>query len=340
MAPKVSVLVLTYNHERYIEQALQSALMQRTAFDYEIVVGENASADGTAAVVRRIEAERPERVRATLRAAGVGMQRNFVETYAACRGEYVAWLDGDDYWTAADKLQRQADFLDAHPECSLCFHNARSRHEDGAEPDGLACEVPGGRERFGAEDLVERNFVPTCGIVARRGLAEFPGWFFGVVAFDWVFNLQHARRGWLGYLPEALGVYRRHAGGVWSGADAARRCDILAQAYERMPELLGDAPVALALARARAEAVGLWRENRLVKEHADRVLRDYQSLLGHADNCLAEREAYRRRLDRLERSLGWRLLRLVNRFWRSPLRRVRALLAPLLRRDEGLGRKG
>jgi glycosyltransferase involved in cell wall biosynthesis len=340
MAPKLSVLVLTYNHERYIEQALRSALSQRTSFDFEVVVGENGSSDGTAAVVRRIANEHPEQVRATLRAADVGMQRNFAQTYAGCRGEYVAWLDGDDYWTAPDKLQRQADFLDAHPDCALCFHNARRQDEDGAEPDGLACDVPPGRERFEAEDLVEHNFVPTCGIVARRGLAEFPDWFFGVVAFDWVFNLQHARRGWIGYIPEALGVYRRHAGGVWSGANAARRCDILLQAYERMADLLGDAPLARALARSRAEAIGLWRDNELLKaalapaggagvDAALRLWHDNELLKGRVDS-------YRRQLESIERSRAWRLMQLmrgvISRLWSKPLRRVRSLLIP--RRSE------
>ena len=81
-------------------------------------------------IVRRLQAEYPDKIRATLRARNVGMHRNFIESYQACTGEYVAFLDADDYWTSPDKLQKQVDFLDSHPGCSMCFHNAHVRFED------------------------------------------------------------------------------------------------------------------------------------------------------------------------------------------------------------------
>src|SRR3954463_277492 len=93
-AMKLSVLLITYNHERFIGQALGGALAQEADFDYEVVVGEDASTDRTAAIVRAAQQAHPTKVKATLRDRNVGLQRNVIETYRACRGEYIAFLDG------------------------------------------------------------------------------------------------------------------------------------------------------------------------------------------------------------------------------------------------------
>src|SRR6266446_6957695 len=130
---KVSVLVITYNQEDYISQALDSALMQQVDFDYEIVIGEDASDDRTREIVLDYQRRYADRIRLFLRdpataeadrARGFGGKTNFVETFNACRGEYVALLDGDDYWISPHKLKKQVDFLDKHPESALCCHPA------------------------------------------------------------------------------------------------------------------------------------------------------------------------------------------------------------------------
>jgi len=120
---KVSVLLKAYNHEPFIARALASVLEQRTDFPFEIVIGEDCSTDGTRAVLLGMR-DRDPRIRLLLRDRNLGNIRNLTDTLAACRGEYVALLDGDDYWTSADKLQTQAAFLDAHPHYSSCAHNA------------------------------------------------------------------------------------------------------------------------------------------------------------------------------------------------------------------------
>src|SRR5262245_51422112 len=198
---KVSVFLATYNHEPFIEQAVRSVLMQRVNFDYEVLVGEDASTDGTARVLERLQAEHPGRVRALLRPRNLGMCRNFVETYQACRGEYIAYLDGDDYWTCPDKLQRQVDFLESHPDHVLCFHNARILSDDPAESGTELFANPDGRTTFTVEDLILDNIVPSCSTVARNGVVDrFPDWLGEVTGVDWVFHLLHAWHGKLGYL--------------------------------------------------------------------------------------------------------------------------------------------
>src|ERR1017187_2565779 len=114
--PKVSVLMITYNHEKYIAQAIESVLMQKTDFPYELILGEDCSTDGTREIVREYSRKHPEIVRAPPRERTLGAKENVRQIVFASRGKYIALLEGDDYWTSQEKLQLQADLLDAHPE--------------------------------------------------------------------------------------------------------------------------------------------------------------------------------------------------------------------------------
>src|SRR5688572_23850951 len=127
---KVSVLVMTYNHARFIRQALDSVLMQRTGFDFEVLISEDCSTDGTREIVVEYARRHPHTI--TLLLSEANLRSNAVVTRGidAARGEYIALLDGDDYWTSPDKLRKQAAFLDSHSECALCFHNARVQRDD------------------------------------------------------------------------------------------------------------------------------------------------------------------------------------------------------------------
>lgn len=115
---KVSVMILAYNHENYIRQALESVVGQRTNFRFEAVVGEDCSTDGTREIVREYARKYPDIIKPLFRKKNLGACRNVVSTLRRCRGEYVAFLECDDYWLDMEKLQKQADYLDAHPECS------------------------------------------------------------------------------------------------------------------------------------------------------------------------------------------------------------------------------
>lgn len=123
MDPKLSVIFITYNHKDYVEKALRSVLAQETDFLFEVVVGEDCSTDGTQDILKRI-AEEDSRVRLFLRSENTGGHPtlNVYETTKRCTGEYLAYLEGDDYWTDTSKLQKQVDFLEAHPEYTAVTH--------------------------------------------------------------------------------------------------------------------------------------------------------------------------------------------------------------------------
>jgi glycosyltransferase involved in cell wall biosynthesis len=284
---KVSVFLATYNHEPFIEQAVRSVLMQRVNFDYEVLVGEDASTDGTARVLKRLQAEYPGRVRALLRPRNLGMCRNFIETYQACRGEYIAYLDGDDYWTCPDKLQKQVDYLEEHRDCSTCFHNAHILSDDPGDTQKEFFVNRTGRTVFTVADLILlNNIIPSSSIVVRNGLIDrFPDWLPEVTAVDWVFNILNAGKGKIGYIPEAMAVYRRHDGGVWSAMEDERRREEVLKVYKYLPSVLD--PELGTVVEAAAERLTLWVGTEWLRKELERSVQAYES--GQA--CIREVEA-------------------------------------------------
>ena len=137
-APKVSVAMLAYNHEKFITQAIESVLMQKTDFPVELVIGEDESADATRAICVHYAQKYPERIRLFLRSRSDPHRLNYpptlfynsAETFKACRGQYIAYLDGDDYWTDEHKLSIQTALLDQYPETVLCSHRYQMLYEE------------------------------------------------------------------------------------------------------------------------------------------------------------------------------------------------------------------
>lgn len=122
MAPLVTVVITTYNQEHYIRQAIDSVLAQKTDFDFEIYITEDCGTDGTRAILQEYAARYPGRIRLNLREENVGISRNWYEGLCAAKGEFVCTLEGDDWWRDESKLQKQADFLRAHPEYLAVSH--------------------------------------------------------------------------------------------------------------------------------------------------------------------------------------------------------------------------
>lgn len=239
ISPKVSVLIITYNHEPYLRQAVESALMQEANFAFEIVIGEDCSTDRTRDVAIALCEQYPDRIRLLRHERNLGANRNLAATLAACRGEYVALLEGDDFWTNALKLQRQADFLDDHPDYAICYH------------DVALTGLPIGDDRWhrftAFQDetytidnlLKEGNFLPTCSTMFRRRVDEpLPDWFCALGVGDIPLHVLNARHGKLGHLKYEWATYRVHEGGIWSGQNQLRRCRSLIEVYEALADNL------------------------------------------------------------------------------------------------------
>ncbi|HSW02338.1 MAG TPA: glycosyltransferase [Sedimentisphaerales bacterium] len=213
---KVSVTILAYNHERFIADAIEGVLAQNTDFPYEVVVIDDGSRDGTRDVIGRYWERHRDRIRVLLNRHNIGARASIVRAYRACRGRYVASLDGDDYWVCPDKLQRQATFLDDHPDCALCFHSVRAVWDEERQPPVLM-RPPRIQEIYTLADLLECNLIQSCSVMYRKGLfCDHPAWVYLTPAMDWAHHILHARHGDIGYIDEPMGVYRHHRNGIYS----------------------------------------------------------------------------------------------------------------------------
>lgn len=118
---KVSVCITTYNLEAYIAHTLDSVLCQETTFDYEVIIGDDFSTDNTREILLQYQAQYPDKIVLHFQEKNIGVNRNDYDLIYLAKGKYIAWCDGDDYWLTKDKLQKQADILDANPDFS-CVH--------------------------------------------------------------------------------------------------------------------------------------------------------------------------------------------------------------------------
>ena len=215
---RVSVLVMSYQHERYIGGALASVLAQDAGVAYEILVGDDASDDASRAIIADYAEAHPDRIQAFFPEANLGLEGKamFNALLERARGEYIAKLDGDDHWTSEVKLRRQVAYLDAHPECSMCFHNVLWRHEDGSRPD-VPYNSADQASQLTMEDLLSANPIASCsGVFRREAIRPLPAWFFEQPWGDWQLNLIASQHGSIHYLPELMAVHLTHPGGMWS----------------------------------------------------------------------------------------------------------------------------
>jgi Glycosyl transferase family 2 len=232
--PTVSVVLRTYEHAAFLTQAIESVLIQDLEAPFELVIGEDCSTDGTREIVERYAARHPETIRPVLPERNVGHGEIFKRALAATRGSFIAYLDGDDYWSSASKLRRQLDFLQANPDCTSCFHDVSLVYGDAGTPSG-AINPALSEERFELEDILLECFVPAPAVMFRRSVAErLPAWAFDVPWIDWLIHICAASLGSIGYLPLTMAAYRVHPGGMFSALDRITQIEADFPFYERL----------------------------------------------------------------------------------------------------------
>ncbi|MFL0352400.1 glycosyltransferase [Xanthomarina sp. GH4-25] len=214
---KVSIIMMTYNHEKYIEKSINSVLMQETNFDFELIVSNDCSLDSTDKIIKKILKEHPfsKRVIYNCNSKNIGMQPNFVKAFGFNKGEYISLCEGDDYWTDPLKLQKQVDFLDANLDYNICFHSIKVFNEDTQhlESDFITRNV---NETTTVVDLAQGNYIHTPSVMLRNNFT-LPKWFSKVPIGDWVLYMIAIKDKKIKKLNDVMAVYRSHQEGVWSG---------------------------------------------------------------------------------------------------------------------------
>jgi glycosyltransferase involved in cell wall biosynthesis len=214
---KCSVSIITFQQKGYIRQAVESALTQQTSFPFEVIVGDDASTDGTREVLEELQAANPDRLRLLLPERNYGDYglSNCMATIDAAQGEYIAFMDGDDYWTAPHKLQRQVDFMDKHPECAISAHRVEHVNDKGRQ--GLSVRPAALDGLYDYDRLLNVNFTPKSATIVRRSaLTNLPDWYrtTRVANAAWLLNLLVADGGRVGFLDEVMAAHRIHESSV------------------------------------------------------------------------------------------------------------------------------
>lgn len=219
--PKVSILCLTYNHEKYIKQALDSFLTQKTKFNYEILIHDDASTDKTVDILKKYQKKYPEIIKIFFEkenqySKGIcGMTSKSLLPMA--KGEYISLCEGDDFFTNNNKLQQQADFLDKNKDYTICFHPVEVFFENKENKNFI---LPLGKN-FNLKKLLNCNFIATSSVMYRRiNYKKIPKT--NYIPGDWYLHLYHAKYGKIGFINKIMSSYRKHTGGVWWNADHNR----------------------------------------------------------------------------------------------------------------------
>jgi hypothetical protein len=233
-SPRVSVVLLGHEHSRFVAQAIESVLIQRAPFPFELVIGEDCSRDNTREIVEGYARRHPELIKTVFPESNLGYGEMLRRALDLSGGEFIAYLDADDYWTSPSKLARQVEFLERNRDCASCFHDVSLIYDDAGVPSGAVS--PGLREeRFTFEQIVRECFIPSLSAVFRREVAEaLPDWAYELAGVDWLIHIRATELGAIGYIPQVLAAYRVHGGGMFSGLDRVSQLEEDVELYERL----------------------------------------------------------------------------------------------------------
>jgi glycosyltransferase involved in cell wall biosynthesis len=211
----VSVCLFTYNYEKYLAQAIDSVLAQETDFAVEIVIGDDLSKDSTREIARTFQIKYPGKIILSFNEANIGGTRNWIRTMNRCSGKYIALLDGDDYFTDRQKLQKQYDALEKDPSYVLCFHSVEEKYDDIEGKDKI---VTYEKEEYTLNDFLGQGwFIRTGATFYRNGIApaEPPEWVYDYpYRYDTILHVFLCMHGNAICLKDVMSVWRKHSKGM------------------------------------------------------------------------------------------------------------------------------
>ncbi len=240
--PFVSICCLTYNHEPYIKAAIEGFLKQKVSFSYEILIYKDASTDSTAEIIRQYAEQYPDIIKPILQTENQyskGIKNpSGAFNFPRARGTYIAMCEGDDYWTEEGKLQAQIDYLESHPDCSLCIHSANIITMDGSRSEKQMRPYTKNNVISPKEIIDKSCGYPTASMVFRASLIkELPLYYTNCPVGDTPLQLMAAAKGYGYYIDRAMSIYR--LGGASSWTSQGKQGDYVAKQkkyYEEMRE--------------------------------------------------------------------------------------------------------
>lgn len=222
--PLVSICSITYNHATYIQQCLESLLMQRCNFEFEILIHDDASTDGTAEIIKEFQEKYPNIIKPILQKENQwskGIQNLHSKyNFPRAKGKYIAFCEGDDYWTDPLKLQKQVDFLEANPDYVITAGNTTVVTKNGSTNYHTDAYT------FTFEDVLKTNILGTntCTVVFKNILNKEKFNLFSKTSVgDWLLWLLLLKEGKGYFFKDNFACYNIHSGGAWSSLTETQR---------------------------------------------------------------------------------------------------------------------
>jgi glycosyltransferase involved in cell wall biosynthesis len=235
--PMVSIWMITYNHEKFIRQCLESVFAQKTNFAYEIIIGEDCSTDNTKAIIEEFEQKYPEILKPIYHQSNVGAYQNaYHYCYPKLKGKYIACLEADDYWTDPYKLQKQVDALEKDRTAVASFTQVEVLiDEENHLETHWSAKLPF-KERYNVSDILKTFNIVTCTLLFRNVYPQLP---YNPLKFptgDVSLSAFLLLKGDAILLNEVTAVYRVHGGGIYSPQNLEKKNLVFLQIFEQLLE--------------------------------------------------------------------------------------------------------
>lgn len=218
----VSVVMITYGHEKFIEQAINGVLMQECSFDFELIVANDCSPDNSDTIIQSIIDNHPKgsKLKYVRHNKNIGMMPNFIFSLNMAEGNYIALCEGDDYWTDSLKLQKQVDFLENNMQYIMSFHKVEILKRDNSIVGDFLTTVPTYFED--RDTLLEKgNYIHTPSVMFKNNIIEIPEIINQSPIGDFLLYVLLTKHGKIGYIKEVMAVYRHDVGVLSRSKDNA-----------------------------------------------------------------------------------------------------------------------
>lgn len=215
--PKVSIVLLVYNHEKYLEQAINSIINQKVNFEYELIIIDDFSTDQSRKIILSYKEKHPKLIRLFFHKKNYGAIISSRERFSIARGEYICLLEGDDFWCDENKLQKQVLTLSEDESLIGCSHNTRLLKDDNIEPE-FVCPTDISDTVVNLEDLLNGKFYfHTSSYLWRNIFKPYSPWpHYNSLSGDWILSMLYTSHGNIAYIDNVMSVYRIHSEGSWS----------------------------------------------------------------------------------------------------------------------------
>jgi len=217
-SPLVSIVCITYNHDRFVSKTLESFLSQRTNFSFEVVIGDDCSIDLTSEIINTYVEQYPSIIKPIIRHENIGMGANLIDCFNRCQGQYIAICEGDDYWLSSDKLQTQVDLMTEYRDINISFHSSYAVEEGQLKKNKIFANYGDKLKFFSLNDVITGGggFMPTQSLMLRSEILKHaPDWFYEYPIDYFIQILGSVSNGAL-YIPSVFAAYRVNVQNSWS----------------------------------------------------------------------------------------------------------------------------